>query len=308
MLIPFGLEWLLYEIKMKVSAFLPVTNAIKRGDTFIEAIKTHLYWADELVVVDGGSTDGTIEAIESLGDPRIKLINFPWPQEDWSWTQFCKTWNAGLDACTGDWVAAGESDHIFHEKEASRVREEIERETAKGKAVMKVQKIQSSHWQHWQSKSQMYYFIYKARFPQIRYGYDPNHETDLCHPIWWEGSMVEDIPAGEAIVESSRHANLIGGTGAVLWNYLWTFKTFDMVVEERIKAARAWNKFPGFTRGYGRTFETDPEKVRAWIDGQLHGIRAKSTRNFPLELHPQIMISKIRTELRPEHIGFNDWL
>jgi glycosyltransferase involved in cell wall biosynthesis len=293
---------------VKVSAFLPVTNAVARGDTFIEAIKTHLYWADELVVVDGGSTDGTLEEIERIGDSRIRVIHFPWPQENWSWTQFCKTWNAGLDACTGDWVAAGESDHIFHENEAGRIREEINRETSKGKAVMKCQKLQSASVEYWQSKSQMYYFVYKGKYPQIRYGYDPNHETDLCHPIWWEGSMIEDIPAGEAIVESSRYAHLIGGTGAVLYNYLWTFKTLDMVVQERLKAARAWNQFPGFTKGYGKSMQTDPDKVVDWIVGQIAGVRAKATRHIPLEQQPLIMQEKIKTELYSNMVGAHTFL
>lgn len=292
---------------MKISAFLPVTNAIDRGDTFIEAIKTHLHFADELVVVDGGSTDGTIEAIEALSDPRIKIIHFEWKQEGWSWTQFCKTWNAGLDACTGDWVAAGESDHIFHEKDTKRLLEEIEREQNKGKAVIKVQKLQSCHWQSWSSKSQMYYFLNKAKFPQIRYGYDPNNQTDLCHPIWWEGEMIEDIPKGVAIMEGGPHEHLIGGTGVPLWNYLWTFKTFEMVVQERMKAARAWNMFPGFTKGYGRSFPTDESEVKAWLRSQLEAVQKKSNRFFDLSDHPKIMQEKIKSELKPDHVGSKIW-
>lgn len=292
---------------MKISAFLPVTNAVDRGDTFIEAIKTHLHFADELVVVDGGSTDGTIEAIEALKDPRIKIIHFEWKQEGWSWTQFCKTWNAGLDACTGDWVAAGESDHIFHELDTPRLLEEIHRENKKGKAIIKVQKLQSCHWESWSSKSQMYYFINKAKFPNIRYGYDPDHETDLCHPIVWDGEMIEDIPKGVAIREDTKHHELIGGTGVPLYNYLWTFKTFDMVVQERMKAARAWNMFPGFTKGYGRSFPTEENEVRQWLTDQLASIQRKSNRHIELKNHPAIMQLKIKNELRPDHVGARVW-
>ena len=280
-----------------------VTNSIKRGDTFLEAIITHLYWADEMVIVDGGSTDGTVEAIMALNDPRIKIITRPWVQENWSWKEFCKAWNAGFDACSGDWVAAGESDHIFHENEAARVRQEIEREMGKGKAVMRCQKLQSAAWNMWSSKSQMYYFIHKAKYPQIRYGFDPHKETDLTHPIWWEGSMYEDIPAGEAIVEGSKHESLIGGTGANIYNYLWTFKTREMVLTERKKSMRAWNLFSGFIDVYKRTMPEDQEAIERQIDEQLRGVHNKSVRPMPLASHPKIMQQKILSDLKPEMIG-----
>lgn len=288
---------------MKVSAFMPITNPTKRGDTFLEAIKTHLYWADELVVVDGGSTDGSLEAIKSLQDDRIRIIQRNWPKKNWSWKEFAKAWNAGLEACTGDWVAAGETDHIFHENEAARVRQEIERETAKGKAVMKCQKLQSADYESWQSKSQMYYFLFKGKYPQLRYGFDPNHETDLAHPIWWEGSMYEDIPAGEAIIEGSRHEKLIGGTGANLYNYLWTFKTVEQVVQERIKAAAGWNNFSGFTGVYKRRFPEGEAAIRDWVKGQLASVRIKAIRHIPLEDQPKVMQEKIARDLKPGMIG-----
>lgn len=292
---------------MKISAFMPITNAVRRGDTFIEAIKTHLYWADELIVVDGGSTDGSLQKIADLKDNRIKIISRPWEQKDWSWAEFGKAWNAGLDAATGDWVAAGESDHIFHEKEADRIKEEIWRETMKGKGVIRCQKLQSADIEHWQSKSQMYYFVFKAKFPQIRYGFDPNNRTDLAHPIWWEGSHFDDLPAGEAILESSSKAKLIGGTGGNLWNYLWTFKTFDMVLQERLKASAGWNRFRGFTEIYGEHFPTDPEEIKRKLIGQIMAVREKAKRHFPLTMHPRIMQEKIEVELKPEYIGHPSW-
>lgn len=293
---------------MKISAFIPVTNAIKRGDTFIQAINSHLYWADEIIVVDGGSDDGTIDAITALRNPKIKIITREWPKTDWSWKEFCKAWNAGLEAATGDWVAAGESDHIFHQNEAGRVREEVERETRKGKAVMRVQKLQSADYNHWQSKSQMYYFIYKAKFPQIKYGFDPITRTDLCHPIWHTGEMYEDIPQGEAIIEGGQYDNLIGGTGANLYNYLWTFKTLEQVIKERMNANRAWNNFTGFTQVYNYTKPEDYDSCRSQVIGQIRSIRDKANRLIPLEFQPEIMQSPILHNLTNEMVGHKEFI
>lgn len=293
---------------MKIGAFLPITNAVKRGDTFIEAIISHLYWADELVVIDGGSNDGSVEAIEKLNDKRIKILHFPWPQENWSWTQFAKTWNFGLDNVDADWVAAGESDHVFHEGEADRVREEIAREQSKGKAIIKCQKLQSADFEHWLSKSQMYYFVHKSKYDgRIKYGFDPKRKTDLAHPIWHLGDMIEDIPSGEAIIEGSQFENLIGGTGAAIWNYLWTFKTFDMVVSERIKSTKAWNSFSGFSDIYKDKWPDTSDGVKKMVLDQILAVRSKANRVFDLDLHPKIMQEKIKNEMRDEFIGSPNW-
>lgn len=289
---------------MKISAFIPITNPTKRGDTFIEAINSHLYWADEVLVVDGGSTDGSLEAIAALNNPAIRVIHREWPQENWSWAEFCRAWNAGLEACTGDWVAAGETDHIFHQDQAGRLRQELEREQNKGKAVVKVQKLQSGAYPHWQSKSQMYYFIYKAKFPQIVYGFDPVNRTDLAHPMWWDmESMYEGIPTGTAITEGTAYEGLIGGTGADLYNYLWTFKTLDQVVTERLKANKGWNRFKGFTDIYKHVKTENEAEVRKQVIGQIGSVREKAKRVIPLEFQPELMRNPILRRLTDDMIG-----
>lgn len=292
---------------MKISAFIPVTNPEKRGDTYLEAIQTHLYWADELIVVDGGSTDGSIEKIKALNDSRIRIVEEPWNQEDWSWAQFAVTWNRGLKEATGDWVAAGESDHIFHESEAGRIRSEVERETQKGKAVMKCQKLQCADVESWQSKSQMYYFVYKSKYPQIQYGFSKTAQTDLAHPIWTDGETMltqeGDIPTGEAIIEGSRFEHLIGGTGANLYNYLWSFKTVEQVINERVKASAAWNKFAGFTEIYKKYLPSNRDEAAKHVKDQLFSIRLKANRKIPLNQQPEIMQEKIERDLKPGMIG-----
>jgi glycosyltransferase involved in cell wall biosynthesis len=289
---------------MKVSVFMPITNPEKRGDTYIEAIKTHLFWCDELVIVDGGSTDGSIEKIKALNDQRIRFIDLPWDQENWSWIEFPKHWNAGLQACTGDWVAAGETDHIFHEFEAYRMRDELESRMKKNFAVLTLNKMQSLRWDQWYSKSKIYYFINKKTYPTACYGFDPNFLTDLCQPIFPDGTDIEGLPRGKAIIEQAATASLVHTLGPTLYNYLWTFKTIPMIMTERMASMRAWNKFPGFTEIHNKRFDESEEGVQKMVMSQLEKIENRIDKIIPFERHPEVMRKRIEEDLKPGMLGY----
>lgn len=297
---------------MKISTFIPITNPKTRGDTYIEAIKSHLLFSDELIIVDGGSTDGSIEEIEKLNDPRIKIITRFWKQDNFSWVEFCKAWNAGLAACTGDWVAAGETDHIFHEAEIPRLKNELTALLEKKKATVTINKMQSAQFNKWYSKAKMYYFINKRDFPNVCYGLDKNTVTDLCQPILKEQDFsfmdyqkrIDQIPAGKAIVEHDPEtSNLVGGSGVVLYNYLWTFKTYDQVVTERLKSSKAWNNFFSPIDTKAGLWPEKKEKVRLWIKDQIDSVRKKANTFISLEEQPLIMQQKLSTELKDNMIG-----
>ena len=63
---------------MKVSGFTFVRNAIKYDYPVVEAIKSILPICDEVVVVVGNSEDETLELIQSIGSPKIRIIETVW--------------------------------------------------------------------------------------------------------------------------------------------------------------------------------------------------------------------------------------
>ena len=57
-----------------ISFFTLTTNALKWQFPVEECIRSVLPYADEIVIVDGGSTDGTIEALEKISK-KVRVIN-----------------------------------------------------------------------------------------------------------------------------------------------------------------------------------------------------------------------------------------
>lgn len=100
-----------------ISGFCLTTNALKNQYPVIESIMSFLPLVDELVVVDGGSTDGTREAIEKIGDSKIRIIcdeRTKW-DDDWYYSQMGKNSNIGLEECKGDVVVKFDIDFVVHE-------------------------------------------------------------------------------------------------------------------------------------------------------------------------------------------------
>jgi hypothetical protein len=65
---------------MKVTGFSFIRNAVKNDYPIVQAILSVLPICDEFVIAIGDCTDGTLELIESIDSPKIKIIHTIWDE------------------------------------------------------------------------------------------------------------------------------------------------------------------------------------------------------------------------------------
>ena len=104
---------------MKISAHTHITNPCSSGYlAYLPAIQSFLDVADEVIVVDGDTTDESLDRLTSLrGYEKLKIISTEqtyWGQgENWGWPQISIQRQTGFDECSGDWVIHFDADHLI---------------------------------------------------------------------------------------------------------------------------------------------------------------------------------------------------
>lgn len=104
-----------------------IIAAFRAADTIARAIDSALAQEDvevEVIVVDDASPDDTAAVVESMVDPRIRLIRLPANRGPGG------ARNAGLDAARGDWVAILDADDTVRPGRLARMIARARSETA----------------------------------------------------------------------------------------------------------------------------------------------------------------------------------
>ncbi|WP_205882446.1 glycosyltransferase [Limnobacter profundi] len=102
-----------------VSIVMPTWNSMRYIKECIASLLAQTHNNYELLVCDGGSTDGTLEYLESIGDPRIKIVS----RSD---KGLVNALNIGFSKTTGDilcWLNS--DDRYLCENALSRVAETL---------------------------------------------------------------------------------------------------------------------------------------------------------------------------------------
>jgi len=109
-----------------VSVVLPVYERAPVVGDAVESALNQTYEKLELIVVDGGSSDGTVEVVRSFDDERIELLTRDEPGG------VSSARNAGVEAADGRIVAFVDSDDQWHPDKLERQVEAFERDPALG--------------------------------------------------------------------------------------------------------------------------------------------------------------------------------
>ena len=112
------------EFMPKIAGYTHVFNAESQGFPYIESIKSMLGFCDEVVVVDGGSNDGTVEKIKEICDERVKVFVHEW---DWNEPGMDGMQKAfGRAMCSvgpNDFLWQQDADEVVHEDDYEKIKE-----------------------------------------------------------------------------------------------------------------------------------------------------------------------------------------
>jgi hypothetical protein len=108
---------------VRISAFSFVRNAIDLYYPVVESIRSALPLVDEFVIAAGDSRDGTTELLRTIDDPKLKIIETVWNEEQFvrGASNAVQT-NLALAACTGDWCLYLQADEVVHEDDLEPLR------------------------------------------------------------------------------------------------------------------------------------------------------------------------------------------
>jgi len=247
-----------------VSAYILAYNEAEK----LKAAAQSVLWADEIVVIDSHSTDGTAEIAAALG---ARVVQVPFDG-------FGELRNRAIEACRGDWILSLDAD----ERCTSAVRDEILALLA-GEPPLDVYRVprRSFMMGRWIRGSGWYPNFRQPQFfrkGSMRYTPDPVHEGYAlltAKPIGTLRNAIWQFPfrnLAEVLAKANRYSSLgaqklagrrvsmAGALGHGLWSFLKHYLLKRGFVDGWAGFVIAFGNFEGTFYRYAKRYE----EMQAW--------------------------------------------
>jgi hypothetical protein len=113
---------------MKISGFTFCRNVVKYDYPVVESIRSILPIVDEFIVNIGRCDDGTLQLIQAISDPKIRIVESVWDdtlRKDG--LIYSQQTNVALAQCKGDWAFYIQADEVVHEDDLPVLRDSMQR-------------------------------------------------------------------------------------------------------------------------------------------------------------------------------------
>ena len=277
---------------MKLSAFVCIINPEYWEFPYLEAIRSYCDLCDEVIVIDSGSTDGSLQKIVKISD-KIKTVYSKWPWE-FKQREYPIHYNQGFDLCTGDWKLKMDIDFIIDDRDIAGIRKRLEDNMDKAMATFQRHNVFNKS--QYYDKGKMPTAL-NSKFPNIKVGVPDNEtKTDWTIPVVAR-EYINGVPYGARVPKEQ-----ILDMGIPIWNYDCTFRTKDK--------CKTW--FQRIARGYARDGVTplygdgDDKAWEAWIRNRTKRKENTPMKDMKIDHHPSYIRDKIGS-MTPDLWGFDNW-
>ncbi len=301
---------------LKLSAHCCIKNALSQNYPYIESIISFANFCNEVIVVDGGSTDGSIEEIKRKCPDSVKVVHYEWP-DVWVWHQLALSNNYGLSQCSGDVAIKFDVDYVFNDTTQFDFLNEIEIWMDKGGHPIPPIAFTCRKFNFLLADK----FFQKAISPlainirdyDLKYGQAMSEDRDYMFAIFPEFSVKDnkdrEIFVGRTILDAE---NLIQGTSGELYVYDFTFmdkKTSEGICQRADRAKVLGDRSVNKKRVESRIKHVEDRALKKMRRMMLARYGKYDCTNLKLSKHPVVMKEKLET-MTKDMFGYKmfDWV
>ncbi len=265
--------------EVKISVYTIVKNAIKFDYPIVEAIKSILPIADEVVVNLGDSEDGTEGLLHKVFDgiEKVKMFNSKWETREQGTLFLRNQSNIAKDKCRNEICLYLQADEVYNEEDHSKILS-----AAKILSERKDLVGAKFKWFHFDGLPT---FINKDSYPE---------EVRLIRKVMLQSmgdaqSMSVNGSGGQNVM---AWQNMLLDTDVRVYHYGW--------LREPQKMLAKLQNFDGFYHDDKELNEMHGNDDKKFPDGKYN--YGKKTENF-FEPHPYVMYDRIRKYERDNNLG-----